>query len=613
MKFKFKALSLILSLVMLLCAFASCANNTSSESESDTEKITQTENTGSEKETNKESNKESNKETNKESEKEEENKPENKPVEPIDHVGKMYRFVSEKFILLEEDEEALLAMAGPEYEAEFGKKPTVEDLASGFSNARAGFHNDVYFASASMLSVYKKYLSEDRGWPIFEHGAYQLESTGRITGPYISDIEMALSTDKKELAIKIPIYLSNDGDINPAMSYLKSYSLITYEVDESFVGYDRMATAGKTYVSTSAEIRWDSESEKEEFYTLMGKTHNAYLTEFNTMIENKNYPYTYVFDANGVVNVFGDTPCGMKLYKSAHARTEFNGYIKTYHSDLEAEKGYGFLTVDPYMKMSLSRDGKTLTAEVELHDDLDSVLVLTCTYDEEATALKTPTLSLKDGYFLGSYAGIAPDFTVDKIQTESGGEIVFECRHDRSEEGGPDWLVDGLPDEFGDYYLRVAIKPHGEYGWAMAEFEFYVEQYANKFMEKKLGINDITTLPMRVDVVSGNIETTMTNLEAGKTYVCPIIYLNKELTSFSCHIEDDDGNWVGNVTSPDYKPMRLFDAHGNEIKYDMWDDQDIILEYDVSGNKYFTLNAGEGCIFLITPTENIDNFVLSAF
>ena len=43
MKFKFKALSLILSLVMLLCAFASCANNVSSESESDTEKVTQAE------------------------------------------------------------------------------------------------------------------------------------------------------------------------------------------------------------------------------------------------------------------------------------------------------------------------------------------------------------------------------------------------------------------------------------------------------------------------------------------------------------------------------------------------------------------------------------------
>ena len=265
------------------------------------------------------------------------------------------------------------------------------------------------------------------------------------------------------------------------------------------------------------------------------------------------------------------------------------------------------------MKMSLSRDGKTLTAEVELHDDLESVLVLTCTYDEAISALKKPTLALQDGYFLGGYAGVAPDFTVDKIKTESGGQIVFECRKDNSAIGGPDWLIDGLPEDFGYYYLRVAVKPEGEYGWAMAEFEFDVEQNAGKFMAKKLGINDITTLPMRVDVVSGNIETTMTNLEAGKTYVCPIIYLNKELTSFSCHIEDGNGNWVGNVTSPDWKPMRLFDAHGNEIEYYMWDDQDIILEYDVLGNTYFTLGEGDTCLFLITATEDIDNFVLSAF
>lgn len=601
MKSYIRFLSLILAIVFIMSAFAACSKKDDGmAAESETESAAPVQSDAPDTDGN--GNPSENTPT-----------PDTKPAEPINHVGKVYRFASEKFILLEEDEEALISMVGPTYEEELGRKPTAEDIALGFSNAREGFHSDIYFMSATMLSIYETYLSDDRGWPTFNHSEYQVESTGRITGVYISDIDMALSEDRKTLTLKIPIYLSNDGDINPTMSSMKSHSLLTYEVDESFVGYDRMAMAGKTYVSTSAEIRWDSESEKELFYTLMGKTHNAYLAEFNSMIENKNYPYTYVFDTEGKVKVFGDTPCGMKLYKSAYARTEFNGYLKTYHNEIGAEKGYNNLTADPYMNMSLSRDGKTLTAEVELHDDLDSVLVLTCTYDEAASALKTPTLALKDGYFLGSYAGVAPDFTVDKIQTESGGEIVFECRHDRSEEGGPDWLVEGLPDEFGDYYLRVAIKPHGEYGWAMAEFEFDVEQNAGKFMAKKLGIEDITSSPLRYDIISGNYENTPIDLTEGQTYLCTLINANQEFTSFVCHKEDDDGNWIGNVTSPDWRPMRLFDAHGNEIEYYMWDDQDIILEYDVLGNTYFTLGAGDTCLFLITATEDIDNFVLRAF
>ena len=623
MKKHLRILSLILSVMMLLLVFASCSTpesqnnegekNENNESESETESgaVNETESeieSESASESASETESESTSESEGESEKESENDPENDSEKPIDHVGKVYRFKSEKFVIVEEEKEALVTL----FSAMTGENLTVEAIEAGFSNSREGLHNDVYFMSDSRIVTYNESLSTQRELSIFDHSEYQLESTGRITGFYVSDIDMSFSADKRVLTIKVPLYLSEDGDITPAFSAYKSYSLITMELDEDFVPYDRMATAGKTYVSTSVEIRWKNESEKNEFYTVMGKTYNAYISEFESMIESKNYPYTYVFDADGIVNVFGDTPCGMKLYPSAYARTEFNGYVEAYRTESGAEKGYDNMAANPYSRTFLSPDGKTLTAEIKIHDDLRSMLVVTCTYDEAASALKKPTLALQEGYFLGSYVGVEPDFTVDKIKTESNGQIVFECRHERSEEGGPDLLVEGLPDEFGDYYLRVAVKPDGEYGWGMAEFEFYVEQTPGTFMEQKLGIDNISSYSLRYNSSNGNYESSRANLEAGKTYVFTLKNINIGVTSFSCHWEDDEGNWI-NVTSPDWKPMRLFTANGYEIEYDMWDDQDIILEYDVSGNKYFTLNVGEGCIFLITPTENIENFVLSAF